>query len=331
MSDDLGIESMADDQSVDFNFDEACHRYRDGGTPSLSPASYSLDSPRSSLQESPISFEFNSSSSPSTADLCEFLQAKCEKDFSNLTLNEREQRELYQAAQIIQKAFRSYKGRKASVKEVGKPLQQVETEARAAVIIQNYYRRYKQYCYWKRMAKAALVIQKKYRNYCEHKRFKKSEEAATCIQTYYRNYRQLQTSNRRPPSQDKESTPPNPGLKRTFSQRRQNQAARKIQQFMRKSHLKLVTARDVTAVGSERRQTLDTVCQPSCLATTLQGVVAPTCITTTTTSPLTITPTYSLGAGDHPTISLTQQELIKYSSVSSEDEDVSSQPKTLKS
>ena len=26
MSDDLGIESMADDQSVDFNFEEACHR-----------------------------------------------------------------------------------------------------------------------------------------------------------------------------------------------------------------------------------------------------------------------------------------------------------------
>lgn len=26
MSDDLGIESMADDQSVDFNFEEACYR-----------------------------------------------------------------------------------------------------------------------------------------------------------------------------------------------------------------------------------------------------------------------------------------------------------------
>ena len=26
MSDDLGIESMADDQSIDFNFEEACHR-----------------------------------------------------------------------------------------------------------------------------------------------------------------------------------------------------------------------------------------------------------------------------------------------------------------
>lgn len=63
------------------------------------------------------------------------------------------------------------------------------------------------------MAKAALVIQKKYRNYCEHKRFKKSEEAATCIQTYYRNYRQLQVINRKHNVEDKEATPPNPGLK----------------------------------------------------------------------------------------------------------------------
>jgi hypothetical protein len=74
-----------------------------------------------------------------TTDLQEFLQAsiKCERDLSNLTLSDQEQRELYEAAQIIQKAYRSYKGRK-------KESQGQEREAKAAIVIQNYYRRYKQ-------------------------------------------------------------------------------------------------------------------------------------------------------------------------------------------
>ena len=79
--------------------------------------------------------------------------AKCEKDLSNLTLSDREQRELYQAAQIIQKAYRSYKGRKKSLSvplRSSELLSQAESdeqgggEAKAAVVIQNYYRRYKQ-------------------------------------------------------------------------------------------------------------------------------------------------------------------------------------------
>ena len=48
---------------------------------------------------------------------------------------DREQRELYEAAKVIQKAYRSYKGRKK--------LEQ-DKERQAAVLIQNYYRRYKQ-------------------------------------------------------------------------------------------------------------------------------------------------------------------------------------------
>ena len=80
------------------------------------------------------------------------LQAsvKCERDLSNLTLSDREQRELYQAAQIIQKAYRSYKGRKKSISmprscssSQGEREEQPR-EAKAAVVIQNYYRRYKQ-------------------------------------------------------------------------------------------------------------------------------------------------------------------------------------------
>ena len=76
---------------------------------------------------------------------------KCERDLSYLTLSDQEQRELYEAAQIIQKAYRSYKGRSTKGKGHGKGSSNVETtsssqdsEARAAVLIQNYYRRYKQ-------------------------------------------------------------------------------------------------------------------------------------------------------------------------------------------
>lgn len=49
---------------------------------------------------------------------------------------DREQRELYEAAKIIQKAYRSYKGRKIAEEQ--------EKERAAAILIQNYYRRYKQ-------------------------------------------------------------------------------------------------------------------------------------------------------------------------------------------
>ena len=75
-----------------------------------------------------------------------------------MTLSDKEQRELYQAAQIIQKAFRSYKGRKQdpTSREVRDRssstgpggLSEAEAEqnkeVKAASVIQNYYRRYKQ-------------------------------------------------------------------------------------------------------------------------------------------------------------------------------------------
>ena len=67
-----------------------------------------------------------------------------------MTLSSREQRELYQAAQIIQKAYRSYKGRKKSSgrgctdMDGNQPGSDTSKEAKAAVVIQNYYRRYKQ-------------------------------------------------------------------------------------------------------------------------------------------------------------------------------------------
>ncbi|KAF8794629.1 Calmodulin-binding transcription activator 1 like protein [Argiope bruennichi] len=225
----------------EFNFDHS-YRYCETNTPvsSLSPAS-------SSCLQSPGSFTLDSPSPPpTTADFCEFFQASgkiMEKDFSKLTLSDREQRELYEAAKIIQKAYRSYKGRKRQEEQ--------EKEKAAATLIQTYYRRYKQYMYYKQMTKAAQLIQSQFRNYCEHKRFKKWKESdADCISPALGSspssvagpsaaslqslYWTLAESERRL-SSSREGTPTSSTLKRTYSQRRQHQAARKIQQFLRQS------------------------------------------------------------------------------------------------
>lgn len=137
--------------------------------PLQSPASYSVATEPSISTAGLIS----PSPPPTTEDFTEFLQASnsamlkpFEADFSNLTLTDREQRELYEAAKCIQKAYRSYKGRKR--------LEEQDKERRAAIVIQNYYRRYKQFVYYREMTNAALVIQHGYRSYCENKRFKKS-------------------------------------------------------------------------------------------------------------------------------------------------------------
>uniref|UniRef100_A0A182P0P4 CG-1 domain-containing protein n=1 Tax=Anopheles epiroticus TaxID=199890 RepID=A0A182P0P4_9DIPT len=249
------------DQEFNFEFSDHSYRYHDVGTPcsSLSPASSGpLQSPASYSipQDHPVG---SPSPPPTTQDFTEFLQSSnatvrpFEADFSNLKLNDREQRELYEAAKCIQKAYRSYKGRKSRMEEQDK-------ERTAAVVIQNYYRRYKQYAYYRQMTQAALVIQNGYRSYCENKRFKKSQTAqqqqqpvtsseedkasAQCLETYYQSFRNEQKQQQSPQQQQQNNQPggsgskePSPSgpLKRTYSQRTQNQAARKIQQFMRQS------------------------------------------------------------------------------------------------
>lgn len=264
------LDPLSSSQLEEFNFEYSDHNYRyhDVGTPcsSLSPASSGpLQSPASYSipQDQPVG---SPSPPPTTQDFTEFLQTTnsnpFEKDFSNLKLTDREQRELYEAAKCIQKAYRSYKGRKSRMEEQDK-------ERSAAVVIQNYYRRYKQYAYYRQMTQAAVIIQNGYRSYCENKRFKKSqsgnlsgqlggtggdaesaEEAASssqCIQSYYKSYKsEQQQQHQKSPQQQqqnnqgspKEPSPSGP-LKRTYSQRTQNQAARKIQQFMRQSKNKL--------------------------------------------------------------------------------------------
>nr|XP_031827726.1 calmodulin-binding transcription activator 2-like [Nomia melanderi] len=139
-----------------------------------------------------------------------------EADLSRLTLSDCEQRELYHAARMIQKAYRNYKGRQ----------RQEEAERHAAVLIQQYYRRHKQYAYYRQATKAALVIQSNYRNYRSRPGSASSRQQAV-------------------------------------HQQAAHQAARKIQQFMRQSKIKLQNAR-AAANGNGR--------QPAAI---LRGVAVP--------------------------------------------------------
>ncbi|RWS29549.1 calmodulin-binding transcription activator-like protein [Leptotrombidium deliense] len=209
-----------------FEFSDCNYRYRDIGTPTSSPSSSCLQSPGSLNLESP-------SPPPTTADFCEFFQASgkiMEKEFSNLTLSDVEQRELYEAAK-------------------------------------SYYRRYKQYIYYKQMTKAAQVIQTQFRHYCEHKRFKKSinqdifmicDDTKSCpsnsVQSTIRNpYFVAAVEAERRHSTTREASLCN-GLKRTYSQRRQHQAAKKIQQFLRQSKNKLQKERRERALAAEEER-----------------------------------------------------------------------------
>ncbi|XP_018802171.1 PREDICTED: uncharacterized protein LOC108977109 isoform X3 [Bactrocera latifrons] len=255
------LDSLPNAHYESFDFNDHSYRYHDVSTPcsSLSPAS-------SGPLQSPASYSIlgadpsvsSPSPPPSTKQLTEFLHASSssqypfEADFSKLTLTDTEQRELYEAAKCIQKAYRSYKGRQK--------LEEQNKERSAAIVIQNYYRRYKQYAYYRQMTNAALVIQHGYRSYCRNKRFKKSQSSSMsigielsvvdsqssptsqCLSSFYDHFRndqqQKQLDFNSQPSTPKETSPSGP-LKRTYSQSTQNQAARKIQQFMRQSRIKL--------------------------------------------------------------------------------------------
>lgn len=208
------------DHDFNFEFSDHHYRYHDAGTPCSSPASSGpLQSPASYsiAPDPPIG---SPSPPPTTEDFTEFFQASSstpkpfEADFSNLTLTDREQRELYEAAKCIQKAYRSYKGRKK--------LEEQDKERTAAIMIQNYYRRYKQYIYYKQMTHAALVIQNGYRSYCENKRFKKAQNnqsanqteqtpnSSECLQNFHRNFRRESSQLHSNSSTPKELSPSGP-------------------------------------------------------------------------------------------------------------------------
>jgi len=69
----------------------------------------------------------------------------------------REQRELFGAAKVIQSAWRQYRQVRLSSQR------QLEAERTAAVLIQSYYRRYKQFCYFKKLHKSVVFVQKHFR------------------------------------------------------------------------------------------------------------------------------------------------------------------------
>ncbi|KAM3590590.1 uncharacterized protein V6R79_012272 [Siganus canaliculatus] len=158
---------------------------------------------------------------PSSVAWAEFLNAsangKMERDFALLTLTDGEQRELYEAARIIQTAFRRYKGRRLK-----------EQQDMAAAVIQRCYRKYKQYALYKKMTQAAILIQSKFRSYYEQKRFQQSRRAAVLIQQYYRSYKEYERLKQAP----RGATPPK--LKGSFLTKKQDQAARKIMRFLRR-------------------------------------------------------------------------------------------------
>lgn len=79
--------------------------YNEPLTPSSNP---SLSPGGSPLREGPL----ERSTLPSPADWSEFINAsnsKVERDLAQLTLSDPEQRELYEAARLVQTAFRKYK------------------------------------------------------------------------------------------------------------------------------------------------------------------------------------------------------------------------------
>lgn len=175
-----------------------------------------VDPPRRLCPPSPLSaLALHRLRPPSSAAWAEFLNAsangKIERDFALLTLTDGEQRELYEAARIIQTAFRRYKGRRLK-----------EQQDTAAAVIQRCYRKYKQYALYKKMTQAAILIQSKFRSYYEQKRFQQSRRAAVLIQQYYRSYKEYERKQRAANSRG------------SFLTKKQDQAARKIMRFLRR-------------------------------------------------------------------------------------------------
>ncbi|CDQ97463.1 unnamed protein product [Oncorhynchus mykiss] len=189
--------------------------YSDPLTPSSSPSPGGSPLREGSMERPTL---------PSPADWSEFLQAsnnKVERDLAQLTLSDPEQRELYEAARLVQTAFRKYKGR---------PFR--EQKEVAAAVIQRCYKKYKQYALYKKMTQAAILIQSKFRSYQEQKKFQQSRRAAVLIQQYYRGYKEF--GRLRLHRQGAAAALVQHKLRSSLLSKRQDQAARKIMRFLRR-------------------------------------------------------------------------------------------------
>ncbi|KAL2104191.1 hypothetical protein ACEWY4_001059 [Coilia grayii] len=198
--------------------------YSEPLTPSSNPGLSPSGSP---LRDGPL----EKPGLPSPAEWSEFLSAsnsKVERDLAQLTLSDPEQRELYEAARLVQTAFRKCKGR---------PLR--EQQEVAAAVVQRCYRKYKQltwialkYALYKKMTQAAILIQSKFRSYHEQKKFQQSRRAAMLIQQYYRSYKEF--GRMRPHRRTATAALVQHKLRNSLLTKRQDQAARKIMRFLRR-------------------------------------------------------------------------------------------------
>ncbi|XP_059498593.1 calmodulin-binding transcription activator 2-like isoform X2 [Stegostoma tigrinum] len=210
----------------------------------LTPPSNPCLSPGSS----PLSdITFERVDTPANTDWSDFLNAsangKMESEFALLTLSDHEQRELYEAARIIQNAFRKYTGRRLK-----------EQQEIAAAVIQRCYRKYKQYALYKKMTQAAILIQSKFRSYYEQKRFQQSRRAAVLIQQYYRSYKEYEKLKQG----HRGSGPLQQKLKATFLTKKQDQAARKIMRFLRRCRHRMKELKQSQELDGVQKHALST-------------------------------------------------------------------------
>ena len=227
------------------------------------PLSFSFEAPEAQQQQCTSPKHIRSHSPPPTPEqFIEYFNAPnfyLHYDFSHLTLSDDEQRRLYEAARVIQLAYRRYRESKSSsvpatrhnsilpsaevlatandrvlgllvqqqhlqqhqlnqqkkqfaqaqMSQIGNEGSGANQESlkkqhsdgastsdersqeveQAALVIQAYYRRYKQFIAYRKMTEAATVIQTQFRSYSAQKRFRQSRDAAKVIQNQYRMYR----------------------------------------------------------------------------------------------------------------------------------------------